>query len=407
MWKTHLPKQWWQLMKQVDWSFMADEEVPTNMALMAFSDSEVLNNKTCSNTCLKNNETLKTQYDNLRIEFNKSEFDLATYKRGLASVEEQLVFYKKNKVVFCNQIAVLKKDTSFKDSEINALNIHIEKLKKEKESNQIKIDNFENASNSLDKLIESQISNNSRKGVGFESYNAVAPPPIGLFAPPTIDLSNSGLEEFQIPEFEGYEVKVNKSVCENSSNEIKKTSDAPIIEDWVSDCDKDVSEVRVLKYVNVQNKPEQDNEPRKASQNPRYNRTNMIEKKTQKLGVGFQVTKKACFMCGSFNHLIKDSDFHDKKMVQKPVVNNVQKGTGQREVRPVWNNSMRTNHQNFSKTRRNFAPTTVLTMSGIIPISAARQSSLRVAAPVNTTRPINTDAPKPFVNVAKPRSNAF
>ncbi|GJX16959.1 putative ribonuclease H-like domain-containing protein [Tanacetum coccineum] len=30
-----------------DWSFMADEEVPTNMALMAFSDSEVHNDKTC------------------------------------------------------------------------------------------------------------------------------------------------------------------------------------------------------------------------------------------------------------------------------------------------------------------------------------------------------------------------
>ncbi|GJV49239.1 ribonuclease H-like domain-containing protein [Tanacetum coccineum] len=41
-------------------------------------------------------ETLKTQLDDLRIEFNKSEFNLATYKRGLASVEEQLVFYKKN-----------------------------------------------------------------------------------------------------------------------------------------------------------------------------------------------------------------------------------------------------------------------------------------------------------------------
>ncbi|GKA81805.1 hypothetical protein Tco_0788497 [Tanacetum coccineum] len=123
--------------------FMADEEVPTNMALMAFSDSEVLNDKTCSNTCLKNYETLKTQYDNLRIEFNKSEFDLANYKRGLASVEEQLVFYKKNEVVFCDQITVLKRDASFKDSEINALKIQIEKLKKDKESNQIKIDNFE------------------------------------------------------------------------------------------------------------------------------------------------------------------------------------------------------------------------------------------------------------------------
>ncbi|GKB23493.1 putative ribonuclease H-like domain-containing protein [Tanacetum coccineum] len=97
-----------------DWSFMADEEVPTNLALMAFSDLE---------------------YNSLRVEFNKFEFDLATYKRGLASVEEQLVFYKKNEVVFCDQIVVLKRDASFRDSEINALNIQIEKLKKEKESN--------------------------------------------------------------------------------------------------------------------------------------------------------------------------------------------------------------------------------------------------------------------------------
>ncbi|GJT34682.1 hypothetical protein Tco_0925101 [Tanacetum coccineum] len=173
-------------------------------------------------------EDLKSQYDNLRIELNKSEFDLANYKRGLAYVEEQLVFYKKNEGMLCDQIVVLKRDASFNESEINALKIQIERLKKEKESNQIKIDNFENASKSLDKLIRSQISNNNRNGVG---YNVVAPPPTGLFAPPTIDLSNSGLEEFKQPEFEGFGVKINKSVSENSSKEIKKTSGAPIIED--------------------------------------------------------------------------------------------------------------------------------------------------------------------------------
>ncbi|GJY48409.1 putative ribonuclease H-like domain-containing protein [Tanacetum coccineum] len=187
-----------------DWSYMVDEEVATNLALMAFSDSVVQNNKTCSNTCLKSFETLKTHLDNLRVEFNKSEFTLATYKRGIASVEEQLVFYKKNEVMLCDQIVVLKRDASFKDSEINALNIQIEKLKKEKESNQIKIDNFENASKRLDKLIGSQISDNNRKGYGF---------------------------------------KDNKSVCKNSSNEIKKTTDGPIIEDWVFDCDEDDSKV--------------------------------------------------------------------------------------------------------------------------------------------------------------------
>ncbi|GJR96046.1 hypothetical protein Tco_0268220 [Tanacetum coccineum] len=94
-------------------------------------------------------------------------------------------------------------------------------------------------------------------------------------------------------------------------------------------------------------------------------------------------------------------------MVQKPIMNNVQKGTSQREVRPVWNNGLRTNHQNFSNSRRNFAPTTVLTKYGIVPISTARQRSSRTTAPLSAARPINTAAPKLFVNVAKTKPNVF
>ncbi|GJY54233.1 hypothetical protein Tco_0445897 [Tanacetum coccineum] len=250
-------------------------------------------------------------------------------------------------------------------------------------------------SKSLDKLIECQISDNNRKGVG---YNVVAPPPTGLFAPLTIDLSNSGIEEFKQPKFEGYGVKVNNNVSKNSFDEIKKTSGALIIEDWVSDCDEDETLEKVSESANVQ-KPKQADQPRKISQNPRNNSTNWNTPMSKKLGVGFQFTPKACFVCGSFNHLIKDCDFHDKKMVQKPVLNNVKKGTGQREVRPVWNNAMRTNHQNFSNSRRNFAPTVVLTKSGLVPISTARQSSSRAATSVSNVRPIKTDAPKSFENL--------
>ncbi|GKA85671.1 hypothetical protein Tco_0807325 [Tanacetum coccineum] len=191
-----------------DWSYMADDEVPTNMALMAFSDSEVHNDKTCSKTCLKSFETLKTQLDDLRIEFNKSEFNLATYKRGLASVEEQLVFYKKNEVIFCEQLAVLKRDISYKDSEISMLKSELEKLKQEKESNQLKIENFDNASKSLDKLIGSQITDKSRKGVGFE---------------------------FQQPKFEGYRPKPSKSVSEDTSNEVRESLDALLVKELMLD----------------------------------------------------------------------------------------------------------------------------------------------------------------------------
>ncbi|GJR43198.1 putative ribonuclease H-like domain-containing protein [Tanacetum coccineum] len=220
-----------------DWSYMADDEVHTNMALMVFSDSKVHNDKTCSKTYLKSFETLKTQLDDLRIEFNKSKFNLATYKRGLAffGTKEQLVFYKKNEVIFCEQLAVLKKDISYKDSEISMLKSELEKLKQEKERNQLKIENFKHASKSLEKLIGSQITDTSRKGVGFVSYNAIPPPPTGLFSLAKFDFSNSGLEEFQQPEFEGYGPKTSKSVSEDISNEVRESPDAPLVKELVLD----------------------------------------------------------------------------------------------------------------------------------------------------------------------------
>nr|GEV70857.1 hypothetical protein [Tanacetum cinerariifolium] len=105
------------------------------------------------------------------------------------------------------------------------------------------------------------------------------------------------------------------SISVDTSNEIKKAFDSSITEDWVSDSDLDESEVMVLKSDNVQHKTEQANQPRNVRQNPRNNRSNWNEMRTQKLGVGFQFTKNACFVCGSFSHLIKDYDFHEKKML--------------------------------------------------------------------------------------------
>nr|GEY43758.1 retrovirus-related Pol polyprotein from transposon TNT 1-94 [Tanacetum cinerariifolium] len=89
------------------------------------------------------------------------------------------------------------------------------------------------------------------------------------------------------------------------------------------------------------------------------------------------------------------------KMVEKSMVNNKGKGTGQREVRPVWNNSRRVNHQNFSKMthlhpKRNFVPTAVATKSGQVLVNAAKQT---LAASTSTARPkVNTAAIRPNVN---------
>ncbi|GKF27517.1 hypothetical protein Tco_0093859, partial [Tanacetum coccineum] len=90
---------------------------------------------------------------------------------------------------------------------------------------------------------------------------------------------------------------------------------------------------------------------------------------SKKLGLGFEYTKKACFVYGSFSHLIRDCDFHEKRMAKQVELNNrMSKGSSQREIRQVWNNVQRVNHKN------QFVPTAVLTRTGKILVSTARAS---------------------------------
>ncbi|GJS59736.1 putative ribonuclease H-like domain-containing protein [Tanacetum coccineum] len=156
-----------------DWSDMAEEQVQTNMALMAFSDSEVYTDKTCSKTCLNNYETLKKQYDDLLAKQLQTKFEAATYKRGLDTVEAQLVTYRKNEVLFSEEVVVLKREVGIKQYEINTLKTEFEKLKQEKDAFDFKIEKFDKASKDLDQLLESQITDKSKKGLG---YSAVPPP---------------------------------------------------------------------------------------------------------------------------------------------------------------------------------------------------------------------------------------
>ncbi|GKB54178.1 putative ribonuclease H-like domain-containing protein [Tanacetum coccineum] len=119
---------------------------------------------------------------------------------------------------------------------------------------------------------------------------------------------------------------------------------------------------------------------------------------TQKLGDGFEFNKKACFVCGSLNHLNKDSNFYENKMVGKSILNNMGRFTGQREVKPVWNNAQRVNHQNkmtHPHPKRNFVPTILATKSGLVPVNAAKQSSPRATTSISTVRHVNTATLKP------------
>ncbi|GKB72170.1 putative ribonuclease H-like domain-containing protein [Tanacetum coccineum] len=219
-----------------DWSDMAEEQVQTNMALMAFSDSEVYTDKTCSKTCLKNYQTLKKQCDDLLVKLNESEFKATTYKRGLATLEDQIITYKKNEVLFSEEVAVLKREVGCKNYKTNVLKSELEKVKQEKDGIDFKIEKFDKASKDLDQLLGSQITDKSKKGLG---YSAVPPPhPLIFNRPNKLDLSYYGLDEFKEPEFKGYGPENSKQesnvVCGKESDSSKENSDESLVEEQVS-----------------------------------------------------------------------------------------------------------------------------------------------------------------------------
>nr|GEU69210.1 ribonuclease H-like domain-containing protein [Tanacetum cinerariifolium] len=141
-----------------DWSFQADEE-PPNYALMTFTssssssssgfDSEVT---PCSKACSKSYATLQSHYDKLTVDFRKSQFDVLSYKSGLASVEARLVVYQQNENVFEEDIKLLKLDV---------------------------------ISKSDDSVPTSPVKDRYKSG---EGYHAVPPSYTGTFMPPKPDL---------------------------------------------------------------------------------------------------------------------------------------------------------------------------------------------------------------------------
>ncbi|GJQ95729.1 hypothetical protein Tco_0006868 [Tanacetum coccineum] len=210
-----------------DWSDMAEEEIQANMALMAFSDSEVTNDKSCSKSCLKNYDDLKKKYDDLLVKLDDTGFKAATYKRGLSILEGQILKYKEHEVLFSEEIALLKRSVGHKEYQMGLLRTELEKVKQEKEGFEFKIAKFEKSAKDLDQMLESQITDKSKKGVG---YHAVpSPHPLILNRPTPLDLSYSGLEEFKQPEINEYGPRDSSlkptTGCDKESDNSKENTD--------------------------------------------------------------------------------------------------------------------------------------------------------------------------------------
>ncbi|GJX01857.1 putative ribonuclease H-like domain-containing protein [Tanacetum coccineum] len=359
-----------------DWSDMAEDEVQANMALMAFTDSE---------------------------------------------------------------IALLKRSVGHKDYLMGLVKTELEKVKEEKEGVELKLAKFEKSSKDLDNLLASQVTDKSKKGFG---YNAVpSPHPLILNRPTPLDLSYSGLEEFQHPEINWYGPRNSSSkpttVCNKESNnskenideslipqpksvtvsstdvptlkvdtkwkekffnpannvrleEPKKASentDAPIIEDWVSDDEEEAeSTPKVEKKIPIATKEASVNNDKPSrrtiryaelyrSQRPRGNQRGWNGQKTDQLGCNFVFKNKACFICGDFDHIQYYCPNAYKHMVPRAVLMK----TGLKTLK---------NAKSLSTDR---------SVNTARPVSTARC--------VKTVRPNNTAHPNSTVSCARPKSH--
>ncbi|GKD43060.1 hypothetical protein Tco_1267705, partial [Tanacetum coccineum] len=289
--------------------------------------------KSCIKTCLKTYETLKKRCDDLIVKLNQTEFKATTYKRGLMTVEEQLVTYRKNEV------------------------------KQEKEGIGFKFDKFDNASKSLDKLLGSQITDKSEKGLG---YNVVPPPHHLIYNAPTkLDLSYSSLDEFKEPEFKSYGPRDSnlKSNIDKKLDNSKEDTDDSLVKEQVTENENS----SIVSPLNVD----------KETIFPADKKIEFVKPKNNE------------------NPVRKSVNYAEMYRSQSPR-GNQRNWNGQKKRMVSGNNYNMVDYDYYAKTshpsaHRNMVLRAVWLKSGLTPL--------------NTARPVYTGQPKPTVHSARSMSH--
>ncbi|GKB89068.1 putative ribonuclease H-like domain-containing protein [Tanacetum coccineum] len=371
-----------------DWSNNFDE--PVNYALMAISSSSSLSSsdnevQNYSKKCLESFKTLQKNYDSEKEKHSRARLEIQGYELALESLESRILGHEKNEMAWGEKYKFQNYELKCREIKINNLKMELEKVVKERDELKVKIEKWEESSKGLNKLLNSQMSAKNKNGLGYgtqldemsnksetgseismsvfevrssdeeitpanyrfskaDRYHVVPPPITGNFLTPRADISFAGLDEYAI----------RKKIIESNTTELNTDTSKSKTSDTVDDED-DVSE---------------------------------------KEGIGFKKIK-ACFVCKSTDHLIKDCDFYAKKSPEpklKTVVN-----TDQRVVKPVWDNAKRVNHQKlpnrlkYPQAKRTFVPSGVLTRTGLV--NPVRPNGKRAVHTVSTTRPIITARP--------------
>nr|GEW24722.1 ribonuclease H-like domain-containing protein [Tanacetum cinerariifolium] len=210
-----------------------------------------------------------------------------------------------NENVFEEDIKLLKLDVMLRDNALVELRKKFEAAKKERDDYESNVS-----------VPTSPVCDRYKSG---EGYHAVPPPYTRTFMPPKPDLVFHDAPTVSETVLTVFNVKPSTTKPTKDMSSSNRPS-APIIKDWVSDSEDESKAENLRKDI-----------PKFRGHRHRWNR-------------------KACYVCKSVNHLIKDCDYYEKKMVQKP----------------VRNHAIRVNHQNSARmthphSKKHVVPIAVLT----------------------------------------------
>nr|GEU87495.1 putative ribonuclease H-like domain-containing protein [Tanacetum cinerariifolium] len=150
-----------------------------------------------------------------------------------------------------------------------------------------------------------------------DGYHVVSPPYTGTFMPPKPDLVFNIAPAAVETDHPAFNVQVSPTKPEQDLSHTTRLI-APIIKDWVSDSE-DESETKAPQIVpSFVQSYEQVKSPRHSVQPIETSIPAATSKPAspQSASSGKRRNRKACFVCKSVDHLIKDCDYHANKMAQ-------------------------------------------------------------------------------------------
>nr|GEV47838.1 hypothetical protein [Tanacetum cinerariifolium] len=299
----------------------------------------------------KDNRNKETQMRNVPMETSTSNA-LVSQCDGVGSydwsfqAEEELTNYA---LMAFTSLCSFSSDNELRDNALVDLKKKFKKAEQERDELKLKLDKFQTSSKNLSQLLASQT--NDKTGLGYdnqvftsfvfhydEMFSSESDEHLFLlnltwFFMMLLLLMRLSPTAFNV---EPSTTKPNKDLSQSNRPTI------PITEDWVSDLDDESKVEHPIPADNL----------RKYIPKARGHRNSK--------------NRKACFICKSLTHVIKDYDYYEKKMVQKPVRNHAMRGDHQHYLRMTHPNP------------KSHVPIEVLTRSRLVLLFVARPINIVV-----------------------------